>query len=102
MRTPFTMTDNEKEHYKRLLAIALQYKKENHAPKVVAKGRGSVAEKLIEIAKKHKIDIVKDPQLISILSALEADDYIPYEAYGAVATILSHIYRKNAALRKAH
>lgn len=94
------MSENEKAHYKKLVAIALEYKNEDIAPKITAKGTQEIAKKLLEIAKKHKVNIVKDPQLASILSSLEVDDYIPYEAYGAVASILSHIYKKNSALRK--
>ncbi len=93
------MSKNQKDDFKKLMAIALEYKKEFPAPKVTAKGRGEVAEKILQIAKKHHIDIRKDPQLISILSALEVDDYIPLEAYAAVSGILAYIYKKNAALR---
>ena len=94
------MSKNEREHYKKLIAIALEYKKEFSAPKITAKGRGEVAERILQIAKKHHIDIRKDPQLISILSILEVDDHIPFEAYAAVSGILAHIYKKNAQIRK--
>ncbi len=93
------MSETEREHYKKLIAIALEYKKDFHAPKITAKGKGEVAERILQIAKKHKVDIRKDPQLISILSILEIDDYIPFEAYAAVSGILAHIYKKNAELR---
>ncbi len=93
------MSSGQKNEYKALMAIALQYKREFSAPKVVAKGKGEVAEKIIHIAKKNNIDIRRDPQLIAILSALEVDDYIPFEAYAAVSGILAYIYKKNASLR---
>jgi len=100
MNNLFTLTSEEKTKYKKLVAIALEYKKESaEAPKVTAKGAGAVAEKIIETARKHGVEIVKDEQLTSILAALDLDDYIPYEAYGAVSAILAHIYKKNSSMR---
>lgn len=93
------MNSVQKAEYKKLIAIALEYKKEFSAPKVTAKGKGEIAERILQIAKKHRVEIRKDEQLIAILSALEVDDYIPFEAYAAVSGILAHIYKKNAALR---
>ncbi len=77
-------------------AIALGFDKENDpAPKVLATGAGAMAEQIIKIAKEHNIEIREDAALTDILSALELDDYIPLEAYAAVAEILSYLYKKN-------
>ena len=75
-------------------AVALRYKPgEDDAPKVAAKGRGYLAEKILEMAREHKVPIREDKNLIQILSRLELEQEIPPEVYRAVAEILSFIYR---------
>lgn len=75
-------------------AAALKYERvRDVAPKVVAKGSGKVAEKIIEIAREHNIPIKEDPQLVAVLSTLELNRDIPPELYKAVAEILAFIYR---------
>lgn len=75
-------------------AVALRYKPgEDNAPKVAAKGRGYLAEKILEMAREHKVPIREDKNLIQILSHLELEQEIPSEVYRAVAEILSFIYR---------
>ncbi|RMD52155.1 MAG: EscU/YscU/HrcU family type III secretion system export apparatus switch protein, partial [Nitrospirae bacterium] len=74
------------------IAIALKYDKYMHAPKVIAKGRGVIAEKIKEIAKKHGIPIVEDKMLARALVKLKLGSYIPEELYRAVAKILAHLY----------
>lgn len=83
------------KHSQQLVAVAVQYKKEFPAPKITAKGKGEIAERMLHIAKKHKVDIRKDATLASILNALEINDYIPFEAYEAVAGILGEIYKSS-------
>ena len=74
--------------------VALRYKpKRERAPKVVAKGRGYLADKIIEIAREHNIPIRQDKNLLQILSRLDLNDEIPTEIYKAVAEILAFIYR---------
>jgi len=75
-------------------AVALRYKhEEDQAPKVSAKGRGFLAEKIIEMARAHQIPIREDKNLVQILSRLELEQEIRPEVYHAVAEILSFIYR---------
>lgn len=75
-------------------AVALRYRpKEDQAPKVVGKGRGYVAEKILEIARAHNIPIREDKNLLQVLSRLDLDEEIPPELYRAVAEILAFIYR---------
>lgn len=77
-------------------AVALKYDKKKHdAPRVVAKGQGLVAEKIIELAKKHDVPIKDDPDLIEVLSSLELNEEIPSEIYVAVAELLAFVYSAN-------
>lgn len=69
-------------------AIALEYNPEEDAPKVIASGRGLVAEKMIEKAKESDIPIHRDDKLADTLSKLEIGDMIPPELYEVVAEIL--------------
>jgi flagellar biosynthesis protein len=79
---------------RRKKAAALQYKHiEDKAPRLVAKGSGSIAEKILEIAKEHKIPLKEDPQLVEILSTIDLNSEIPPELYKAVAEILVFVYR---------
>jgi flagellar biosynthesis protein len=77
-------------------AVALRYDKDkDHAPKVIAKGKGEIAEKIIEIAKAHNLPLYEDKNLVQILEALELETEIPPELYRAVAEVLAFIYRLN-------
>jgi flagellar biosynthesis protein len=78
-------------------AIALKYQpKSDNAPRVTAKGKGKVAEKIIEIAKKNNIYIHNDPDLIEILSQLDINDQIPPDLYIVAAELLSFVYSLNS------
>jgi flagellar biosynthesis protein len=78
----------------RKTAIALGYNPASHdAPKVTAKGKGLVAEQIIETAKIHDIPIQEDPSLVEVLSQLELNERIPEELYQAVAEVFSFIYK---------
>ena len=72
-------------------AVSLEYGK-NETPLVTAKGRDEIAEMIIEEARKHGIQIAKDPKLVAMLSRLEIDDEIPEELYTAVSVVLAWIY----------
>ncbi len=75
-------------------AIALKYDtSKNNAPKVIAKGKGEVAKKIIEIAKKSKIPIKEDHDLTEMLSKIEIDEQIPPKLYQAVAEVFKFIYK---------
>ncbi len=75
-------------------AVALKYEKgKDNAPKVVAKGKGKVAENIIKIAKENNIHIEENPELVELLSTLEIYEEIPPSLYMAVAEILAFIYR---------
>ena len=77
-------------------AVALKYgRKKDNAPRVIAKGRGEIAEKIIEVAKAHNVPLYEDKNLIQILEALDLETEIPSELYRAVAEVLAFIYRLN-------
>lgn len=72
-------------------AVALSYTEELAAPKIVASGKGEVAENILEEAKKHDISVYKDEKLATLLTELEVGDQIPEELYDIVAKILVFI-----------
>lgn len=75
-------------------AVALSYQQDlEDAPKLTAKGMGETADKIIEIAKTHKIPIQEDQSLVSLLSQLDLNQMIPPELYAAVAEIFAFIYQ---------
>ena len=78
-------------------AVALKYdEKKDKAPRIIAKGRGNIAEKIIDVAKEHGVPLYEDKNLIQILEALDLETEIPPELYRAVAEVLAFIYRLNA------
>ena len=82
------------------IAAAIKYdEKSDSAPRVTARGKGAIAEKIIELAKKHKVPIKEDPALVQVLSRLDIDEEIPLELYKAVAEILAFVYSVNDRYR---
>ena len=65
------------------------------APKVVATGKGKVAEQILELAFANGVKVRTDPDLAQILAAVDVDTIIPAEAFVAVAEILAYVYRAN-------
>lgn len=77
-------------------AVALSYDQErDNAPKVVAKGHGNIAERILEVARENNVPTYEDPDLTHLLDALELDTEIPAELYRAVAEVLVFIHRMN-------
>lgn len=80
------------------LAVALNYDAEtDSAPKVVASGRGYIAEQIIALAFEYGVKVREDADLAEILASVPIDSEIPIEAFVAVAEILSYIYKANNA-----
>lgn len=79
--------DNNKKQ-KQLQAVALQYEAGDVAPKIIATGKGKIAEKIIETAKEADVAVHKDSKLADTLSRLDIGEYIPPELYEVVAEIL--------------
>ncbi len=81
---------------KTTMAAAIKYDADrDDAPKVAARGRGFIADKIIEIAKQYDIPIKNDPDLVQVLSKLDVGAEIPVELYRAVAEILAFVYSLN-------
>lgn len=88
------MTRTAKERRER--AVALRYESEkDDAPRVIAKGWGEIAEKIIEIAREHGVTIYEDSELAEVLSRLDLNQIIPPEMYYAIAEVLAFVYRLN-------
>ncbi len=85
-KEPVTMDTEPGEAQK--TAVALAYEPGEVAPKIVATGKGYVAEKIIEAAKEEKIPFYRDTKLAKTLSKLEIGEMIPPELYEVVAEIL--------------
>lgn len=75
------------------LAVALKYAPGDRAPRVVAKGRGLIAEEIIARAKEHGVFVHESPELVTLLSQVDVDDHIPPALYVAVAELLAWLYR---------
>lgn len=70
-------------------AVALEYEPTvDKAPKVIASGRGYVAERILDTAKEHDIPIHQDEKLTRHLEDIEIGEYIPPELYQVVAEVL--------------
>jgi flagellar biosynthesis protein len=78
----------------RKTAVALGYNPNaQDAPQVMAKGKGIVAQNIIDKAKENDVPIQEDPSLVEVLSQLEINERIPEELYQAVAEVFSFIYQ---------
>ncbi|MFA5983363.1 MAG: EscU/YscU/HrcU family type III secretion system export apparatus switch protein [Methylococcaceae bacterium] len=78
-------------YYTTDLAVALKYDGKN-APKIIAKGEGATAEKIVDIAEQHGIPLQARPQLAAILAQIPLGDEIPHELYLAVAEVIAFAY----------
>jgi flagellar biosynthesis protein len=84
---------NQTAHNPQQQAIALAYGASDYAPRVVAKGRGLVAEQIIALAKEHQVFVHESKDLVSLLMQVDLDQHIPPELYLAIAEILAWLYR---------
>lgn len=90
-----------KQEEKPKQAIALRYNSDdNIAPKVVAKGAGFMADKIITTAKQNAVPVYPNKTLTGMLMAVDIDREIPPELYQAVAEILAYVYRVDQRLGK--
>lgn len=88
------MSQSTTPENKRIQAVALKYQAGTmDAPKVVAKGKGYVAENMLKTAKENHIPIQEDPSLVEVLGKLDLNQQIPPELYQVVAEILAFVYR---------
>jgi flagellar biosynthesis protein len=74
-------------------AVALSYEKGAAAPRVVAKGRGLIADEIIARAREAGVFVHESPELVGLLMQVDLDAHIPPQLYVAVAELLAWIYR---------
>lgn len=84
------MGDNK--YMKNNKAVALSYKEGYNAPKILAKGKGEIADNILNIAKENKIKVFKDENLVEELIKLDLHEEIPPCLYEAVANIIYFVY----------
>lgn len=81
-------------------AVALRYQPEapflDAAPKLVAKGQGLLAERMLDLAREHNIPVQSDPDLLHAMEPLDVGQVIPPQLFRAVAIMLAGLYRANA------
>lgn len=87
---------------KQKVAVALQYNKGEQAPKIIASGKGHIADKIIEKAKDSDVPTYEDSKLANTLSNLEIGDMIPPELYTVVAEILVFVDKTDKLRGKIH
>ncbi|HEV2608674.1 MAG TPA: EscU/YscU/HrcU family type III secretion system export apparatus switch protein [Noviherbaspirillum sp.] len=78
-------------------AVALAYQSGDLAPKVVARGRGLIAEQIIARAKEHGVFVHESRELVALLMQVDLDQHIPPALYRAVAELLAWLYHIEAA-----
>jgi flagellar biosynthesis protein len=79
-------------------AAALRYERGvDRAPRVVARGEGHLADRILAAAREHGIPVHEDRALVQVLTQLDVDSEIPLEVYQAVAEVLAFLYRVSGA-----
>ena len=76
------------ENHMKQQAVAVRYNQDEGAPKVVAQGRGHMAQKIIDTAAENDVGVYHNPELVSELAKIELGTHIPPELYEIVAEIL--------------
>ncbi len=82
----------------RAQAVAITYETGDGAPRVVAKGKGLLAEEIIERAKAASVFVHESPDLVNLLMQVDLDERIPPQLYIAVAELLAWLYRLEQTL----
>jgi len=77
-------------------AVALAYQTGDLAPKVVAKGRGMIAEEIISRAREHGVFVHESKELVALLLQVDLDKHIPPTLYRVVAELLAWLYHIDA------
>ena len=77
-------------------AAAVRYDvSRDRAPKIVARGKGEMANRIVELAREHGVPVREDPELMEALARLDVQEEIPPELYQIMAEVLTFIYRVN-------
>jgi len=84
-------------------AVALRYQPEapflDAAPRLVAKGQGYLADRILDLARQHGVPVQRDPDLLATLEPLDVNSLIPPDLFQAVAIVLAALYRANKGPR---
>jgi len=84
-------------------AVALRYDmQQDTAPRVIAKGKGHVAEHILATAQKNSIPVYQNKTLVNMLMALEIDREIPPELYKAIAEVMAYVYKMDKDKERAN
>lgn len=82
-------------------AVALRYKKgEDPAPIVLAKGNGTIAEAIMELAKRSHVPTLAKPELMALLEATEVGEAIPPEAYKLAAEVIAFVWKLDNLMQR--
>ncbi len=82
-------------------AVAIKYdEQESAAPKVIASGKGVIADRIIEVASEAGIHIQQDPDLVELLAKVDIGEEIPVELYQTVAEVLAFVYKMNKRFKE--
>ncbi|MCI8282561.1 MAG: flagellar biosynthesis protein FlhB [Lachnospiraceae bacterium] len=92
--------EKKEEQVRNKTAVALGYNPGDEAPRIIAAGKGELAQKIIDKAKESDIPLHKDEKLAATLSKLEIGDTIPPELYEVVAEILVFVDRMDKLREK--
>lgn len=93
--------NKKEENNKYKKAVALKYnQKRDQAPKIIAKGKGVIAQQIIKIAREHNIPLYEDRDLAEVLTLLDINEEIPEELYQVVAEVLVFVYALNQKWKK--
>lgn len=84
----------------RKTAVALEYNPEEQAPKIVATGKGILADKIVDVAQKEGVPVHEDAPLANTLSKLEIGEYIPKELYSIVGEVLVYVDKMDHIKKK--
>ena len=85
----------------RQIAVALEYDGQG-APRVTAKGRGELAQRIIETGREHGVAIEENAVLAQALAAVELDDQIPEELYRATAQVIAFVLSLRSEMRHGY
>ncbi len=85
----------------KIQAVAVKYDvKKGRAPRIMATGKGAVAEMILQVAEEHRVPFYEDPSLSELLSKLELDSEISPELYTLVAEVLAFVYQLDKLAKK--
>ncbi|WP_269494344.1 EscU/YscU/HrcU family type III secretion system export apparatus switch protein [Castellaniella sp. S9] len=86
------MTRRTRPESDRPSAVAVSYDTSDSAPRVVAKGYGTLAETIVRTAREHNLYVHESPELVGLLMQVDLDTHIPPQLYVAVAELLAWLY----------